>query len=100
MPTETTTNSLQRWCLRALHQSCETMQHNATRATKAVDPATYSVNYQRQPPLNYSCIAPHCEEWSNEGDCRGFCRYEQQHAGQWPSSADALPGASPKNQPA
>lgn len=83
MPNGTTNDSLQRWCLRALHQSCEAMQHRASQVSPT-GTADYAPIHLGPPPLCYSCIAPYCEEWSDEGDGQGFCRYEQMHGVQRP----------------
>jgi len=78
-PAVTATNSLKRWCLRALHQSCDSMLHNAMHSRQGLEPLEYA-RHQGPPPLRFSCIAPHCEEWCAIDESTGYCCYRQRIA--------------------
>lgn len=72
-------NSLQRWCLRALHQSCDSMLYNTLHSRAGSRPLEYS-RHQGPPPLRFSCIAPYCQEWIASGEGTGHCGYQKRFA--------------------
>jgi hypothetical protein len=78
---QATADSLQRWCLRALHQSCDSMLYNTLHSRAGARPLEYS-RHQGPPPLRFSCIAPYCQEWTATGDGRGHCNYQKRFAAQ------------------
>lgn len=75
-----TTHSLQRWCLKALHRSCDDMLTKARNMPAGIDkqPRHYR-QHQGLPPLNLSCIAPHCQEWVETREGAGYCGYMLRH---------------------
>lgn len=73
-----TTHSLQRWCLKALHQSCDSMLYNALHARQGDRPLHYA-RHQGEPPLRFSCIAPHCPDWVVSHAETGYCDYLRRH---------------------
>ncbi|RIX49683.1 MAG: hypothetical protein D3M94_01425 [Rhodocyclales bacterium GT-UBC] len=75
---QATANSLARWCLRALHQSCDSMLYNHLHSEQGDKPLDYS-RHQGPPPLRFSCIAPYCQHWQSDGENSdsGCCTYRQ-----------------------
>lgn len=73
---EATANSLARWCLRALHQSCDSMLYNHLHTEQGDKPLDYS-RHQGPPPLRFSCIAPYCQHWQANSESSGCCTYRQ-----------------------
>lgn len=76
IPVQATANSLTRWCLRALHQSCDSMLYNHLHSEQGDEPLSYS-RHQGPPPLRFSCIAPYCQHWQSSGEDSGRCTYRQ-----------------------
>jgi hypothetical protein len=68
--------SLKRWCLKTLHKSCDSMLFNALYRKQEERPPLHS-RHQGLPPVQFSCIAPHCEEWSPEDTKNGTCAYQK-----------------------
>ena len=73
-------DSFNRWCLRALHQSCNSMLDHSQHLQADEQPVDYSC-HQGPPPLRYSCIAPHCLEWVVSADSTGHCGYLKRLSG-------------------
>lgn len=95
MSAQATANSLQRWCLRALHQSCDSMLYNTLHTRAGTGPLEYS-RHQGPPPLRFSCIAPYCQEWVASGDGCGHCGYQKRFS---TLKAAARPAARPAASP-
>jgi hypothetical protein len=73
---QATSSSLNRWCLRALHRSCDAMLYNAIHSSNGAEPLAYA-RHQGPPPLRFSCIAPHCQEWKCIDNNTGYCCYRK-----------------------
>lgn len=86
--TSATANSLSRWCLRALHQSCDSMLYNTMHSQQCDRPLGYA-RHQGPPPLRYSCIAPYCQEWILTAEEAGYCAYRQRFGAADSDSATA-----------
>jgi len=108
--TQATTSSLNRWCLRALHQSCDSMLYNAIHSSSGSEPLAYA-RHQGPPPLRFCCIAPHCQEWKCVDDNTGYCCYRKniqnpaartggQNIIQTQHVAASLPATEPSTRPA
>lgn len=72
----TTRNSLNRWCLRSLHENCDSPLHNLLHESAGI--ATLSLQrHKGPPPLMNSCIAPHCDAWSPLDAEHGICLFRE-----------------------
>jgi hypothetical protein len=89
-----TNQSLTRWCLRALHQSCDAMLYNAIHSRNGSESLAYA-RHQGPPPLRFCCIAPHCQEWHAINDQEGCCCYRERLAKA--AAANRLPAAGQRD---
>ena len=72
----TTNNSLNRWCLRSLHENSDSPLQNILNRQDGL--ATLTLHrHKGRPPLMNSCIAPHCDAWSPLDEQRGVCLFRQ-----------------------
>ena len=73
----TTRNSLNRWCLRSLHENCELPLHHLLQDSTGIA-ALPQQRCKGKPPLMNSCIAPYCDAWSPIDAERGICLFRKQ----------------------
>ena len=52
------------------------MLYNAIHTSNGTEPLAYA-RHQGPPPLRFSCIAPHCQEWKRIDDNTGYCCYRK-----------------------
>lgn len=74
-----TKSCLNRWCLRTLLEKCDALLHDTSEHVSAELLA--HARHLGPPPLEHSCIAPHCEQWESIDEEHGVCRYRQQLMG-------------------
>lgn len=72
----TTQNSLNRWCLRSLHENSDSPLHNLLHAGAGIA-VLRQHRHKGPPPLMNACIAPHCDAWRPESELRGVCAFRE-----------------------
>lgn len=71
-----TRNSLNRWCLRSLHDDSRSLPNGPRPDTPDIATLTRQPHKGR-PPLMNSCIAPHCDDWRPLDAEHGVCMFRE-----------------------
>ncbi|MFC5302928.1 hypothetical protein [Azospira restricta] len=73
----TTRNSLNRWCLRSLHENSASPLPDLLGDADAGVAALARQRHKGRPPLMNSCVAPHCDAWRPLDAERGICLFRE-----------------------